>query len=318
MLENEGGWNSICGGNLEEENGWDYSTVREFFPDYVIDHVQTNLHPAYLSNQGDKAWRIETNNGKFTVKSAWDLLRYKKYTVEDMEKLWIKRVPSKISFLLGEFVLERYICCICSVEEPIEHLSFIRDFANIIWNRNLHATGIVGSMLNLKYFIRNIILHGGSFSEYKVFWSINDTISKFIQIKFTVQCNSTSWPYILSKLEQYRPRSSFRIVKWNPPPTNILKCNTDGASKGNPGPCLAAFCIRDCKDSLAIVHIIEGKWELPWSVVFEVSIIKRSRRDISAEHDFQFSHIQEIPSEGKKILNLEKVGTPYIRRHIQE
>jgi len=89
------------------------------------------------------------------------------------------------------------------------------------------------------------------------------------------------------------------------------------------------------------VHIIEGKWELPWSVVFEVGIIKRLRRDISAsvQHslregntltdffanlvfsfacDFQFSHFQEIPSEGKKILNLENVGTPYIRRHIQE
>ncbi|KAH0660491.1 hypothetical protein KY289_029239 [Solanum tuberosum] len=69
------------------------------------------------------------------------------------------------------------------------------------------------------------------------------------------------------------------------------------------------FPSSENRDSSAIVHIIEGKWELPWSVVFEVGIIKRLRRDISAS---------EIPSEGKKILNLENVGTPYIRRHIQE
>ncbi|KAG5585743.1 hypothetical protein H5410_046177 [Solanum commersonii] len=62
-------------------------------------------------------------------------------------------------------------------------------------------------------------------------------------------------------------------------------------------------------DSLAMVHILEGKWEVPWSVALEVNIINRLRRDILAS---------EIPSEGKKILNLDKVGTPYIRRNIQE
>lgn len=52
--------------------------MSEFVPEYVIEHAQTNLHPAYLSNQGDKAWWTKTNNGRFTVKSAWELLRYKK------------------------------------------------------------------------------------------------------------------------------------------------------------------------------------------------------------------------------------------------
>ncbi|XP_059310971.1 uncharacterized protein LOC132062414 [Lycium ferocissimum] len=34
-------------------------------------------------------------------------------------------------------------------------------------------------------------------------------------------------------------------VKWNFPDRGCFKCNTDGASKGNPGPSSAAFCVRD-------------------------------------------------------------------------
>lgn len=35
-----------------------------------------------------------------------------------------------------------------------------------------------------------------------------------------------------------------KIVYWNLPRTGWFKCNTDGASKGNPGPSAAGLCIR--------------------------------------------------------------------------
>lgn len=164
----------------------------------------------------------------------------------------------------------------------------------------------------------------------------------------------------------------------------MLKCNTDGASKGNPGLSSAAFCIRDHKgsfvvakgikiqdtknmvaearaireclsycnergitniiietDSLAMVHIIEGDWDLPWNVALEVNNIRRLRRSVSArvKHslregnalsdffanlvfsfagNFQFDQLQDVPIEGKKLLHLDKQGTPYIRRLLQE
>ncbi|KAH0672976.1 hypothetical protein KY290_025255 [Solanum tuberosum] len=45
---------------------------------------------------------------------------------------------------------------------------------------------------------------------------------------------------------------SFRIVRWEPSPPNLLKCNTDGESKGNPGPSSAVFCIRDHSGNLVV------------------------------------------------------------------
>ena len=37
------------------KEGWDYTVIRGFVPEYVVDHVQENLHPAYLSNKVDKS-----------------------------------------------------------------------------------------------------------------------------------------------------------------------------------------------------------------------------------------------------------------------
>ncbi|KAH0689169.1 hypothetical protein KY289_016527 [Solanum tuberosum] len=139
-------------------------------------------------------------------------------------------------------------------------------------------------------------------------------------------------------------------------PINWVKCNTDGASRGNPGPSSAAFCIRDhsgslvvvkgfkihntsnlvaearaireglffCKehllshviietDSIAMVQILEGGWNVPWSVTLEVNSINYLGRSLSAR-DYHFSHFQDIPMEGRRILNLDKSGTPHIRR----
>lgn len=73
-----------------------------------------------------------------------------------------------------------------------------------------------------------------------------------MQIRFKVSYNSRSWPEIIENLEKYRPRYKFRIVRWTLPPINWLKCNTDGATKGNPGPSSAAFCIRDPNGDLII------------------------------------------------------------------
>ncbi|XP_059288614.1 uncharacterized protein LOC132041965 [Lycium ferocissimum] len=65
-----------------------------------------------------------------------------------------------------------------------------------------------------------------------------------------------------------------------------LKCNSDSASRGNPGPSASAFCrakamhdgIIFCvtqqhlplileTDSLGLMKIVEGEWEVPWSTL---------------------------------------------------
>jgi len=92
---------------------------------------------------------------------------------------------------------------------------------------------------------RNTILHGGSYSSNKVIWDINSTIHKFIRLKFNLLSFPNNWPQMIFQLEKYRPVFHSKVVRWIPPPVGWLKCNTDGASRGNPGPSSVAFCVRN-------------------------------------------------------------------------
>ncbi|XP_059306402.1 uncharacterized protein LOC132057820 [Lycium ferocissimum] len=51
-------------------------------------------------------------------------------------------------------------------------------------------------------------------------------------------------------IETYRPYIVSKIVRWNLPMPSWFNCNSDGASRGNPGPSSVAFCIRDSEGDL--------------------------------------------------------------------
>ncbi|KAH0682949.1 hypothetical protein KY290_021537 [Solanum tuberosum] len=134
---------------------------------------------------------------------------------------------------------------------------------------------------------------------------ITDSIRKFLKLRLKVSCEGKNWPEMVEVVEKHRPSFSFKIVRWIHPPVRWFKCNTNGASRGNPGS--SAFCLRDSKgdfvvakgvriqdttnlvvearaiieglsycrdnyindviiesDSMALVHILEGSWEIPW------------------------------------------------------
>ncbi|KAK6777990.1 hypothetical protein RDI58_024708 [Solanum bulbocastanum] len=48
----------------------------------------------------------------------------------------------------------------------------------------------------------------------------------------------------------YKPNLYFHIVKWEAPDEGWVKCNTDGARKGNPGESSYGFCLRNSTGDL--------------------------------------------------------------------
>ncbi|KAH0776320.1 hypothetical protein KY290_007731 [Solanum tuberosum] len=108
-----------------------------------------------------------------------------------------------------------------------------------------------------------------------------------------------------------------------------FKCNSNGASKGNPGPSSGVFCIGNGEgnliyaevrrlfdgtnlvaevvalrlgleycvqhnlllvtletDSLSLKNILDGIWEIPWSIVMEIKKIRMLMKDkeVTVEH----------------------------------
>lgn len=59
-----------------------------------------------------------------------------------------------------------------------------------------------------------------------------------------------SWEGLVEVLKRYRPKLHYHVVSWNNPPMGWVKCNTDGASRGNPGESSYSFCIRNNEGDL--------------------------------------------------------------------
>ncbi|MCD7450391.1 hypothetical protein HAX54_005735, partial [Datura stramonium] len=140
-------------------------------------HVKATMGNVQFSPQSDRPWWTKTENRKFSVKSAWELLRYK----EDKE------------------------------------------------------------------------------------------------VRFNRDCGGGSWPTLMALLETYKLEISCRVVRWTPPPEGWLKCNIDGASKGNPGPSSVAFCIRNKEGDMLVakgVQMMETT-NLKWK---EMAVKLRRRR----------------------------------------
>lgn len=181
--------------------------------------------------------------------------------------------PTKMMMMMMMWVLSFVLAALLLNVRPLIICFFRGEIANVVWKHFSRVAGInIGSSLKhsirrwwefdgnareravynvvpiiIIWFIwkrRNTVLHGGSYSTGKMIWEIIETIKKFMKLRFRESEDRNSWPDIVLGLERYRPKLKIRIVRWFPPPAEWVKCNTDVASRGNPGPSSIAFCIR--------------------------------------------------------------------------
>ncbi|WMV33517.1 hypothetical protein MTR67_026902 [Solanum verrucosum] len=243
-----------------------------------MDHIRQ-------TDMGDKPWWIKTSTRKFSVKSAWEILRKKKEVNENCKMIWVQDLPFKISFFSWRVWTNRVpvavviahwnpnqsqlcLCCSVPAKETMQHLFLKGEIANKVWQYFSSAAGILGPWIQLKQSI-------------KKWWDVQgNTRQKMVAL-----------------LDVFRHRFVSKWVKWHPPPSGWLKCNTDGASRGNPGPSAAAFCIKnhegelvtakgvrilDSTNLVAEVLLLEkGEWEIPWNVTMKVNSINRLRNSMS-------------------------------------
>ncbi|KAH0661971.1 hypothetical protein KY284_026902 [Solanum tuberosum] len=136
-----------------------------------------------------------------------------------------------------------------------------------------------------------------------------------MKLKFQYIDVPSTWPQMVALLDVFRPGFVSKWVKWHPPPSGWLKCNTDGASRGNPGPSTAAFCIRNHEGEQVIAKGVR----IPDStnLVAEAIAIREGRMGNTLECDnggtYEFRSLQEVPDTAKRIIILDKQSTPQLR-----
>ncbi|KAH0781476.1 hypothetical protein KY290_001074 [Solanum tuberosum] len=188
-----------------------------------------------------------------------------------------------------------------------------------------------------------------------------------------------NWEAMLRSTSTYKPRLYHCIVRWEAPQEGMMKFNTDGASRGNPGSSAYGFCLRNnhgdliyavaenigittnmeaelrailegikyCvakkvekliveSDSLLIVKIIKEVWKVPWELADYFDDLKRemTKIEVTIQHIYRegnkladylanlainasemktFRSFEQLPSMGRKIMNMEKSQIPALR-----
>lgn len=132
-------------------------TMLFFWAHAILGHNMI-VEKSYLTNKNDKPWWTKSCDGKFCVKTSWELLRQRDEIKEDFTLLWSKGLPFKYSFLTWRIWLRKIPiaalmhkwnpniskncnCCTSPEEESIENLFFKGETTITIWRYFSNAIG---------------------------------------------------------------------------------------------------------------------------------------------------------------------------------
>lgn len=178
----------------------------------------------------------------------------------------------------GMLAEDRGMCCLCNLsEENNDHLFLLCNRVRVLWESILRNEDIAwccpasllsvieewehlpNSMDKLIWSLipfsliwaiwlgRNEIIFRGKTVNMQGIWDLHN-----IRLAWWIKNTWSGCPYELDQITRNLGNirlpckiPSPRLAVWSPPDIGILKCNVDGASKGNPGPCGVGGVIRN-------------------------------------------------------------------------
>ncbi|XP_070037047.1 uncharacterized protein [Nicotiana tomentosiformis] len=348
-----------------------WSTKEEGRKD-IAENIRQEVYFDNSNEYWDTPKGMPIPSGKFTVSSAWQILRHRAPPNPEYKLLWTKRLPFKISFFLwrlwkGKVIRAWWIVDCCSKLNPL----FQEAPAIITWEL---------------WKRRNSMKHeGGAVSFHRVVHDVNKTLHYLARVRYPWLPNiPLLWPDMARFFEEYKPYIVTKRIIWQMPYAGWFKCNIDGASKGNPRPSSYGFRVRNddgnvvyakaeeigwstnivaeakaiveglsyCMDrqfhplifeidSLVMKKNIDGERDVPWSIGKEVKRIKEMKdqfnvifqhvlRDGNAVADVLanlvfsfvgtliFQSLTELPTAGRKLINLDKAQIPNLRIRVEK
>nr|XP_009773546.1 PREDICTED: uncharacterized protein LOC104223745 [Nicotiana sylvestris] len=176
---------------------------------------------------------MPTHSGKFSVSSAWQILRHRTDPNQEFKSMWIKGLPFKISFFLwrlwrkkiatddiwrrqGQMVMSRCLCCQQPQEESIEHIFITSPTASKLKLLFQAVPAIITWELWKRI---NTGKHGGLVSTNRAIHEINRTLHQLAMVSFLVMVGTNA--------------------------------------KGNPGPSSLGFCVRNDKGDVVYERAVD-------------------------------------------------------------
>ncbi|KAA3475772.1 non-LTR retroelement reverse transcriptase-like [Gossypium australe] len=203
------------------------------------------------------SWKC-TPDGKFTFRSAYELLSRNNNTDADMswKAIWKLKVPERICTFLWLVLHGRIMtnerrarmglastaqCERCTtLSEDMLHLLRDCPISRSLWlrmvptslQREFFECG-TSEWIKANILCRTRARHG---TEWNVLFAVSLWWLWKWRNESIFQGNDPP---------RTQPRRQERLISWKPPPSGWTLINTDGASRGNPGSAAAAVCLRD-------------------------------------------------------------------------
>ncbi|XP_070018000.1 uncharacterized protein [Nicotiana sylvestris] len=226
----------------------------------------------------------ELGQDKFSVSSAWQILRHMTNPNQEFKLMWIKGLPFKISFFLwilwmrkiasddmwrrqGQMVMFRCWCCQQPQEESIEHIFVPSPTASKVWNLFMGAAAINVSLIQLK----QLPFHG--------WYKCNtDRSSKGnlgpSSLGFCVRNDEGDMLYVRAV---YLGMTINGVIE-----AKAILQGLESCVEHDLHPLILET------DSLVMKKVIEGEWDPPWVVANDVKkIIEKGNFNVIFQHVFR-------------------------------
>ena len=183
----------------------------------LIPHIlQTTIN--YQEGVEDTAIWIPEEDGKFSISSAWDMIRKKKNIDPIYNIIWHKQIPFKIAFFIWRALqgklqtnksLQKFgrpaedcYCCYKQGKDDINHILLTGNFANFIWEYHAAKLGVIQLHTN----IRSQLMH----------WRNQTTINEVHTLLMQIFPNFMCWNLWKNKcgVKYGDKKSSIKRVKY--------------------------------------------------------------------------------------------------------
>ncbi|XP_070054442.1 uncharacterized protein [Nicotiana tomentosiformis] len=157
---------------LRDEEGWNDQLLDQTFPEDIAEHLRKEVHFDHTDDYWDTPRWMPTPSGKFSVSSAWNILRYRDTIKPYFKLMWTKGLPFKISFFIwrlwqsklstddlwrrnGYIIVSRCWCFQNPVEETLQHIFLTSSTSNRVWKIFLQAAGFIVNLVQVHQVIKS-------------------------------------------------------------------------------------------------------------------------------------------------------------------
>ncbi|KAM3217162.1 hypothetical protein P3L10_026605 [Capsicum annuum] len=279
--------------NFSRNGEWDKQRLLSYFSEEMVDMILEYIKPTVEVYLNNKPWWMGNTSGSSLLSQPWRSLERKKRKGEILS-----------SFGTRDYLLNT-ILYFGGREETMTHVLLTSPIAFKLWRKFAHFAAIIMWILWKR---RNTIKHDGSTHLNGMVCQVQQVIKKLIKTTYPwIKLKGWTWEEVVDSMGTYRPKLHFQKVLWKKPDVLQLKCNIDGACRGNPGMSSYGFFIRD--DTRNLVYARAKGLGMGTNAEAEAIAVKEAL-DFCYEKDFK-NLIIETDSLGLRKMIIKQWKVPW-------